>query len=114
MGVMENLKGKLDNQRLFSSFNEYFISSHILLAGWCSVTLLFFILAFNNSVNINVNIIKIICICLSLSIIMLSYRSFIVMKLKQQNLIILTKNKKEIKLIKKAVNISYILSITFF
>ena len=102
------------NQRLFSSFNDYFTSSHILLAGWCSVSLLFFILAFNTSVNIDINIVKLICLCLSISIIILAYRSFLLMGFKYKRLIILTKNKEDRKLIRNSVIISYILSFTFF
>lgn len=85
-----------------------------LLAGWCSVSLLFFILAFNSSVSINVNIVKLICLCLSISIIILAYRSFLLMGFKYRRLIILTPNKKDRKLIRKSVIISYILSFTFF
>ena len=113
---MDTLKDKpiAYNQRLFDSFNEYFTSSHILLAGWCSVTLLFFILAFNSSVNININIVRIICICLSVSVMVLAYRSFLLMNFKHKRLIIVTKNKQYRKIIKRGVTISYILSFTFF
>lgn len=102
------------NQRLLSTFDDYFTSSHILLAGWCSVSLLFFLLAFNSSVSININIVKFICICLSMSIILLAFKSFLLMGFKYKRLIILTKNKKDREIIKKSVIISYMLSFTFF
>ena len=102
------------HQRLLSGFDDYFTNSHILLAGWCSVSLLFFILAFNSSVSININVVKFICICLSISIIILAYRSFLLMGFKYKRLIILTKNKEDREIIKRSVIISYILSFTFF
>ena len=115
---MENLKTSEefeihDSQRLLESYNHHFTSSHILLAGWCSVTLLFFILAFNKQVNININVVKIICICFSIIIVMLAYRSIVILKIKEKRLIILTKDKKEKTHIKRAVKISYMLSILF-
>tara|TARA_B100000524_G_scaffold240532_1_gene128495 strand:+ start:275 stop:694 length:420 start_codon:yes stop_codon:yes gene_type:complete len=102
------------HQRLLSGFDEYFTSSHILLAGWCSVSLLFFILAFNSSVSINILVVKLICLCLSISIVILAYRSFLLMGFKYKRLIILTKNKEDRDIIKRSVIISYILSFTFF
>ena len=67
-------------------YNKFYITSHIMLGGWISVTLLFLILAFNNKIKMHFHIITPICITLTITTIIMSYNSYQVLKRREKHI----------------------------
>ena len=72
---------------LLVNYNNFFISSHNLLSGWISVTLLFFILIYNEKVKISFYLVVPITILLSILVIFMAYRSYYVTRMKEKEIL---------------------------
>ena len=65
-------------------YNNFYITSHIMLAGWISVTWLFLILAFNTIIKMHFHIITPICPALTIITVIMSYNSYKVLKRREK------------------------------
>ena len=71
------------NHNKIKEYNDFFLTSHAMLANWIQVTLLFLILVYNDNVKMHFWVITPVCIVFSITSIFMSYRSFRLTKLKE-------------------------------
>ena len=67
-------------------YNTFFITSHIMLGGWISVTLLFLMLALNTKLKMHYHIITPICITLTITTVIMSYNIYNILKRREKQI----------------------------